>query len=96
MITEQDLSTLEELAAQAGRHWRVCDNVPACGTTGNFHLVVEGKYGTSRTAAVSADVLDEDRALLVYLAAAANMLPAAIAELRVLRAGLAAAAESPS
>ncbi len=89
MITDRDLGALEELAAQAGGHWRVCDNVLECGTSGNFHLLVEGADGTSRTAAVSVDVLDEDRALLVYLAAAANLMPAAIAELRALRAALA-------
>jgi hypothetical protein len=88
VITNQDLNRLEELAAQAGRHWRVCDDVLECGTSGNFHLLVEGNDGTTRTAAFSVDVLDEDRALLVYLAAAANMLPKVIADLRVLRAGI--------
>jgi hypothetical protein len=90
MITDQDIGRLEELAGQAGRHWRVCDDVLECGTSGNFHLVMEGNDGTTRTAATSVDVLDEDRALLVYLAAAANLIPAAIAELRMLRAELAA------
>jgi hypothetical protein len=94
MITDQDLSRLEELAAQARGHWRVCDNVLECGTSGNFHILLDGTDGTSRTAAVSVDVLDEDRALLVYLAAAANLMPAAIAELRTLRAGITAATNS--
>ena len=90
MITDQDLDTLNELATRAGRHWRVCDDVLECGTSGNFHLLVEANDGTTRTAATSVDVLDEDRALLVYLAAAANLVPAAIAELRMLRAEVAA------
>jgi hypothetical protein len=90
MMSDQDLGRLEELAARAGRHWRVCDDVLECGTSGNFHLVVEGNDGMSRTAATSVDVLEEDRALLVYLAAAANLIPTAIAELRMLRAELAA------
>lgn len=85
MIADEDLDTLEELAAQAGRHWRVCDDVLECGTSGAFHLMVENADGTSRTAAVSMDVLDEDRALLVYLAAAANLAPRIAAELRALR-----------
>ncbi|MGH2386689.1 MAG: hypothetical protein ACRDIE_00685 [Chloroflexota bacterium] len=86
MITDEDLGKLEKLAAQAGRHWRVCDDVLECGTAGAFHLIVEHADGTSRTAAVSMDVLDEDRALLVYLAAAANLAPLVAAELRAARA----------
>jgi hypothetical protein len=86
MIADEDLGELEKLAAQAGRHWRVCDDVLECGTSGAFHLIVENADGTSRTAAVSMDVLEEDRALLVYLAAAANLAPLIAAELRALRA----------
>ncbi|HEY8285087.1 MAG TPA: hypothetical protein VIJ28_11945 [Chloroflexota bacterium] len=86
MVTDDDLKILEELAARAGGHWRVCDDVLECGTAGAFHLLLEQPDGTTRVVAASLDVLDEDRAFMVYLAAAANLAPRLAAELRESRA----------
>ena len=85
MVMDDDLRALEELAARAGGHWRVCDDGLECGTTGAFHLLLEQADGTTRTVAGSLDVLDEDRAFMVYLAAAANLAPRLAAELRASR-----------
>jgi hypothetical protein len=88
MLTDEELTALQAMAAQASGHWRVCDDLLECGTSGAFHLLLEGPDGTSLTAAASTDVLAEDRARLVYLAAAANLVPALAEEVRTLRARL--------
>lgn len=80
------MQALLEMARHAGANWRVCDDVLTCGTTGAFHLVVDDEDGSACTAAASTDALDQDRARLVYLAAAANLVPALVAEVRRLRA----------
>jgi len=85
MVTDDDPRALEALAARAGGHWRVCDDGLECGTSGAFHLLLEQADGTIRTVAASLDVLDEDRAFMVYLAAAANLAPRLAAELREAR-----------
>jgi hypothetical protein len=88
-ISRQELEALEELARHAGTNWRVCDDVLSCGTSGAYHLLADDARGATCTVAASTDVLDLDRARLVYLAAAANLAPALAAEVRRLRAPLA-------
>ncbi|HXT36374.1 MAG TPA: hypothetical protein VN837_12425 [Chloroflexota bacterium] len=82
MVADDDLRALDALAARADGHWHVCDDGLECGTAGAFHLLLEQADGTIRTVAASLDVLDEDRAFMVYLAAAANLAPRLAAELR--------------
>ncbi|HVA89490.1 MAG TPA: hypothetical protein VNL71_06580 [Chloroflexota bacterium] len=96
MVSDDDLRTLEELAARAGAHWRVCDDVLECGTAGAFHLLREQADGTTRAVSASLDVLEEDRTLMVYLAAAANLAPLLVAEIRELRAGTTGSPQPPN
>lgn len=90
MVAEEDLATLQMMATRMAGHWRVCDDLLECGTSGAFHLLLDGDDGPTCPVAASLDVLDEDRERLVYLAAAANLAPLLAAEVQVLRARLGA------